>query len=238
MNELKTAIKARKKVFIFIMKDVFVENITYLKNKDNGNFVPAFADNIMIHEFIAELKKNVNSHPITPFDDTSDIIKNLKNQFAGMFQRLLMQEATLTTEKTSYDLQETADKMQSILNDFMTEQQQLVQKINSGIFNNNLTLQYIRNFLGLKNAYLIINDITTLDEFMSLLGFTKKIFATSNFIRVFTKIVSSSEKTIKLSKTLFNDDNTLKDIRDKELLKNLIITEEKPLGMSEDDLPF
>ena len=37
MNELKSAMKDRKKIFIFIAKDVFVENETYLKNRDNAD---------------------------------------------------------------------------------------------------------------------------------------------------------------------------------------------------------
>lgn len=58
MTELSKAIKSRKKIYIYILKEVHAENFTYLANKDK-EFVPYHADNIKIHEFIAELKSTV-----------------------------------------------------------------------------------------------------------------------------------------------------------------------------------
>lgn len=120
MNELKSAMKDRKKIFIFIAKDVFVENETYLKNRDNA-FIPAFADDIKIHEFVAELKATVKNNPIVAFDNTNDITAALRNQFAGMFQRLLTNEATLTNTKTVYDLKESADEIKKAVMSFNEE---------------------------------------------------------------------------------------------------------------------
>ncbi len=227
MNELKAAMKDRKKIFIFIMKDVYVENATYLKNKDN-NFIPAFADNIKIHEFIAELKQTVKNNPITAFDDTSDIIENLKSQFAGMFQRLLTKEATLTNGTTMYDLQETADRMKTMLDNFVEQQDQFVDKFNCSVLVNKVPLQIIRNHLGLSKSYLYLNDIDTIDEFMQLLGFTIEQ-ELPDLIRVYTRITISMRQTLKLSEELFDENNVLKDIRNKEKLKSFIIWEEEEI---------
>ncbi len=239
MNELKAAMKDRKKIFIFIMKDVYVENATYLKNKDN-NFIPAFADNIKIHEFIAELKQTVKNNPITAFDDTSDIIENLKSQFAGMFQRLLTKEATLTNGTTMYDLQETADRMKTMLDNFVEQQDQFVDKFNCSVLVNKVPLQIIRNHLGLSKSYLYLNDIDTIDEFMQLLGFTIEQ-ELPDLIRVYTRITISMRQTLKLSEELFDENNVLKDIRNKEKLKSFIIWEEEEIKSPFDDdsdIPF
>ena len=128
MNELKSAMKDRKKIFIFIAKDVFVENETYLKNRDNA-FIPAFADDIKIHEFVAELKATVKNNPIVAFDNTNDITAALRNQFAGMFQRLLTNEATLTNTKTVYDLKESADEIKKAVMSFNEEKENFFKKI-------------------------------------------------------------------------------------------------------------
>ncbi|MCH5142150.1 MAG: DUF4062 domain-containing protein [Clostridiales bacterium] len=240
MNELKSAMKDRKKIFIFIMKDVFVENTTYLKNKDSGSFVPAFADNIKIHEFIAELKQTVKKNPIIAFENTSDIIENLKLQFAGMFQRLLTQEATLTNSKTMYDLQETADNMKAILSNFIQEQEEFKQKFDCSVLVNKVPLQIIRNHLGLSKAYLYLNDIDTIDEFMTLLGFSISQELPDK-VRVYTKEMLKKTQTLKLSENLFDENYILLDIRNKEKLKSLILWEEvETVSPFDDDgdIPF
>ena len=118
MEVLRTAIKNKKKIYIFITKDVYIENKTYLENKDSGSFKPAFADDIRIHKFIEELKDTVKNNPIEPFETTEEIISSLRNQFAGLFQNLLAREASLTDSKTAYDLQETTDSFRDLLNEF------------------------------------------------------------------------------------------------------------------------
>ena len=240
MNELKSAMKDRKKIFIFIMKDVYVENFTYLKNKDNGSFIPAFADNIKIHEFIAELKQTVKNNPICSFEDTSEIIENLKLQFAGMFQRLLAQEAALSNSKIMNSLQETADNMKAILADFLQEQEHFKEKFDCSVLVNKVPLQIIRTHLGLSKAYLYLNDMDTLDEFMKLLGFTIDQELPDK-VRVYTKNIIGKRKTLKLSEELFDEHGVLLDIRSKEKLKSLIEWEEVPVltDFNDDsDIPF
>ena len=82
MTELSRALSQRKKVFIYIVHDVYTENETYLRNKDKG-FEPAHADDIRIHKFIEELRSTVRNRPILPFRDVSEIIENLRLQFAS-----------------------------------------------------------------------------------------------------------------------------------------------------------
>ena len=49
MNELDVAIKHKKKIYVFISNDVYIENRMYEINKDNGSFKSAYTDNIKIH---------------------------------------------------------------------------------------------------------------------------------------------------------------------------------------------
>lgn len=115
MNEINTAIKNKKKVYIFIANDVFIENRTYEQNKDTGTFKSAYTDDIKIHEYISELKNNNKIHVIESFETTEQIIRTLKLQFAGLFQNLLAREASMTEAKTAYDLQETADEIKNLI---------------------------------------------------------------------------------------------------------------------------
>lgn len=45
-------------------------------------FDPVHVDDIRVHQFIEELKQTVKNHPILPFNNASDIIDNLRLQFA------------------------------------------------------------------------------------------------------------------------------------------------------------
>ena len=122
MNEIQTAIQNKKKVYIFIAKDVYIENRTYEHNMESGNFKSAYADDIRIHSFILELKKNVRVM-IESFDTTDDITRTLKLQFAGLFQNLLSREASLTDSRTACDLQQSSDAIKLVIEELRAEKE-------------------------------------------------------------------------------------------------------------------
>lgn len=147
MNELKKAISQRKKVYIFITHEVYTENMTYQINKDNG-FKPYHVDDIRIHEFISELKQVVNNHPIISFNNVQEILENLKQQFAGLFQHLLSQEATITESKTFTDLKNTSDEIKALIAEFSSEKDSFFSKFNGTIYAPNHIISYIQSLLG------------------------------------------------------------------------------------------
>ena len=171
MREIQTAIKSKKKVYIFIAKDVFIENRTYEKNKESGTFKSAYTDDIRIHEFIFELKNNTKNNVIESFDTTDDIIATLKLQFAGLFQNLLAKDASATDAKTAYDLQESADMMKSIIQDFDSLKTDFFSKFDSTLLYTNRTVFTIKQHLGMEKSAFFAHNIYALDEFMGVLGF-------------------------------------------------------------------
>lgn len=107
MEELQKAVEGRKKIYVYILKDVYVENLIYEKNKKNKGFKLYYADDRRIHEFITLIKNTFKSVPIQSFESAADITSNLRQQFAGMLQRLLSKEATLMETKTFNELSYT-----------------------------------------------------------------------------------------------------------------------------------
>ena len=55
-QELLTALRDNKQVYIFIDKNVDSEYMTYLKNKDNTDIKYCFVDNIQIYKFIEQVR--------------------------------------------------------------------------------------------------------------------------------------------------------------------------------------
>lgn len=233
MNELNTAIKNKKKIYIFVAKDVFIENRTYEQNKDNLGFKSAYTDDIKIHEFISELKNNTRNNPIESFETTDDIIKILKTQFAGVFQNLLAREASLTDSKTAYDLQESVQRVNDIISNFRDEKEEFFKKFDSSIFASNPTLTFIKSKLGMEKSAFFARNAEALDEFMSLLGFEIDLIDDFGDYRKYVRSYPKREVLI-MKDELFDESGRLKLIyKMKDLEKYLIWTED-----NDDDVPF
>lgn len=214
MNEIKTAIKNKKKVYIFIANNVYIENNTYMQNKENGNFKSAYTDNIKIHQFIEELKTFNHSNVITPFDTTDQIINTLKSQFAGLLQNLLTREASLTEAKTAYDLQETVEKFKTLIEFEKEEKEEFLKKYDSSILVSNLLTRRIKKCLNMEKSTFFAKDLEALDEFMELVGY--KSIAVDDVleeVRKYQKIQNKKRYTISLLSRLFNEDGTVRFIK-------------------------
>ena len=236
MKELTTAIKEKKKVYIFIAKDVYIEYRTYLLNKDSGTFKSAYTDDIRIHEFIEQLKNTVKDHVMDSFETTDEIIDNLRKQFAGLLQGLLRREASLSDYKTAYDLQQSADSIQHAIEEFEEKQIAFFQKFDSTIYSVNHTLWTIKNLLGMKKSSFYVQDIDALDEFMSVIGFSSvKVDNRTEDIRKFVKNTYPKSEILVLDKRLFSDDGTFLDIRSREKINEYIHFN---VQGDDDELPF
>lgn len=242
MNELTSAIKARKKIYIYILKEVFFENRTYLLNKDTG-FNPASVDDIRIHEFIAEIKDNVKNHPIEPFENISDITDNLRKQFAGLFQRLLAHEAAITETTTAYDLQSSADKIKNSIDQFDKNAEDFFKRFDGTIFRTNFAVRYLQKELGHTKYQLFISNKDELFDFILSMGFYRLDVLdsddNSNNCTVFKKnnFVDFYKLTI-MNKLFEQNGDIIKDADAKTLRELIILTEEDFIPTDKEEYPF
>ena len=237
MEELRNAIKSRKKVYTYIVKDVFIENSTYEKNKDTGAFNPAFADNIKIHEFISELKETVRNNPISPFESVMEIIENLKLQFSGLFQRLLNKESSATESKTFYDIQATVDDIKILIDSFSEQKEAFFEKFDNSMFALNPVLSAIKRYVGMDCSTFYASNKNGLIEFLCLLnfGFLNSDMPFSSDIQL-RRNNGNFYETITLKDGLFEKDGKLKIIKSKEIIDANLIWETEPIP--EDSFPF
>ena len=235
MEELKTAIKSKKKVYVFIAKDVFIENRTYEQNKESGSFKSAYTDDLKIHEFILSLKKE-NKIVISSFETTDEITNTLKLQFAGLFQSFLQEQARVTNDKITLDLAKTAETIKNLINEMNEYNQEFIKHFDGSVFAVNMTMQYIRKQLGLNKSSIYAKNIDALDEFMGFLGF--KSIDVDDYLedeRKYIKEEFMKKSTLVLKSCLLDDDKNFKDIRNKEILEKSVIW---TVDVVEDDLPF
>lgn len=238
MNEIQTAIKNRKKVYIFIAKDVYIENRTYEYNKENGNFKSAYTDNLKIHEFISELKNN-NRVLIESFDTTDEIISTLKLQFAGLFQNLLAHDASKSESTVVMDLSETASEIKDSVHELREEQDAFFKKFESTVFGRNYTLRAVEEFLGLDKSSIFARNVDALDELMTAFGYNRvSVDNKQEDIRKYTKggDFLSDTYVVVLKKVLVNDDGTFKDIRQNSIIRENLVCSIIPADDTQ--LPF
>ena len=241
MEELQTALKNKKKIYVFIANDVYIENRTYRLNRETGNFRSAYTDNLKIHEYISELSEKVKNHVILPFETTDQIIAVLRAQFAGLFQNYLAREATMTEAKTAYDLQETADSIRRVVESFSEEKEEFFRKFDSTIISNNMTLTVLKKYLGLTNSAIFATDISSLQEIMTLAGYDIIETDDENDLFRYQRITEASgfrtTRTITFCSGLFDDNMSLKNLRSKSVVDENLHYVEETDDIS-DELPF
>lgn len=237
MHEIQTAIRNKKKVYVFISHDVYIENRTYELNKDSGNFKSAYTDNTKIHDFILQLKSEVKNHPILDFGTTDEIISALRLQFAGLFQNFLAREASLTEAQTVYNLQESVEQMKQMVADFSIQHDEFFQKFNGTILAPNRVVNRIAKYLNLGRAKFFAENIDALDDFMDAMQFNRRNVKDTQDIRRYVRednFLYSAELVLK--KFLFEEDGRIKDIRSKAELEEGVVWIEA--SDTDNDLPF
>jgi hypothetical protein len=120
-KELKTAIVLGKQIYIFIEKPVYSEYKTYLKNKEVEGFKPSTVDDSRVFKFIEDIYALQSGNPVEPFELSNDITRFLKEQWAGLFQRLLHESARQKEIDVIEYLKSTASTLNNLIT-FLTEE--------------------------------------------------------------------------------------------------------------------
>lgn len=247
-NELMKARKIGKQTYIFIDENVYHEHNFYNKNKNNHDTIYSFVDNKDIHEFIEEIYNLQSGNPIFPFKVSSDIIESLREQLAGLFQRLISEN----TEKKRSDL------FDNLHNNLKTVEE-LIKFLNAekGSQNHNF-----RQILSLNHPIfakladtaslgfrIFFSNIKELDDLLSQTRGYRRILGEhepeNGYLRVRKSLISRNQHRyvyLTFDKTLFDLEGNLKPQTEILWNNNLItreVHEEEPEENDfSDDIPF
>ena len=227
--ELKTAIEQGKQAYVFIDKSVNAEYQTYLCNKDSKGIKFASVDNVKIFEFIEEIHALKVNNQIQSFDSVLDITKYLREQWAGLFQRLLSESARQKEVKIIEDLKHTSSTLNQLVDYLIAEKSKGDSAINDILFSNHPAFDEVR-----KKGDLPIRIIfSTKDELFSL-------FKSYNFIEDDDAWRSQEGYTvwkiprkgqyIKVADSIFDENGKLKSMTPSDWKDEFILIE--------DDIPF
>lgn len=112
--ELKTALDQYKQVYIFVERDVLSEYRTYLKNKD-AVIEWAAVNDIKIYHFLDDIHNLPNNNAIMSFETGHEIITLLREQWAGLFQRMLQGQASTGTLETAQELRQGLETVRQVV---------------------------------------------------------------------------------------------------------------------------
>jgi hypothetical protein len=134
--ELKTAIELGKQIYIFIESSVSHEFETYPRNKGKEYFIEYnYVDNVEIYEFIKEIKL-FSGIVINSFNNVEELCDYLKEQWAGLFQKLLAKEAKWNEKSILDEMKKTSRSLKELVGYIMEERNNASEAFNQVIFAN------------------------------------------------------------------------------------------------------
>jgi hypothetical protein len=120
-KELKKALETGKQVYIFIDSSVATEYRTYDVNKDTKDMKYAAVDDVKVYEFIEEIYDLPKNNTIQTFSSALDITNFLKDQWAGLFQRLLSDESKKKEVNLITKLSQTSETLNQLVEYLINE---------------------------------------------------------------------------------------------------------------------
>ena len=141
--ELKAALSEGKQVYSFIDANVLSEYETYLINK-NSDTKYRYVDDKRVYEFIEEMKSLNSNNIIKGFETASDIVKFLREQMAGLFQRFLEEQTRVKEVSLIKGLEKTANTLNKLVNYLSDENKDQTDEINKILMINHPFTEYLK----------------------------------------------------------------------------------------------
>ncbi|MCR8659327.1 DUF4062 domain-containing protein [Paenibacillus endoradicis] len=240
--EIKTAHKLGKQVYIFIDKSVLSEYRMFLLNKDIENIRYSFVDDVKIFSFIEEIEALSHNNPISPFENSQEIIFFLREQWAGLFQRLLQQQSKLGESKTLENINATTQTLNKLVNFLTEERKNSDTAIKEILLSNHPVFQRLRDVTNTSYRIFFTNT-EELEQWLKARQFAEKEFVEYDDFANFHEYKTESNDYVyylNIQRSIFDENDKLKVYTQSDWNDEWVqlIKESKGITISEDDLPF
>jgi hypothetical protein len=245
-TELKVALEQAKQVYIFVEREVYHEFRTYERNRDS-KIRWASVDNPRIYEFLGEAYALKNNNPIQPFETSYDITENLKEQWAGLFQRLLAQQSLGIQASLFHDLKQSLDNARSLLDVVASQADRRDEVVADIILTNHPIFVTLRSAMNVPYRF-IFSDFEEFKKWIRNRGFTEDTFSSDEYRSEWFKLDKSKGNTESLyvNRCVFDSNGKLKpftveDWSDEFVTFSIRKTKSSTGGFTvdlDDDVPF
>jgi hypothetical protein len=244
--ELKTALEHNKQVYIFVERDVYNEYRTYSANRDKDVDWQSVNDKL-IFEFIAEVYSLPANNAVMAFETSHDIVALLREQWAGLFQRLLMESSNQSSYTLMRELKLTLDTSRKLAEVLAAERHEGDRVVQDLLLTSHPIFGSIREKMSIPYRVFF----TSKQELDSWLGArTFKIddswSVDDQFYQWENDTLSRGKSigTVQVLKDLFDADGGLKTVRSDQWDNSWVqytVTKKKPTSGFpdlDDDVPF
>ena len=225
-EELRTAIKHNKQVYIFIDKNVLAEYEIYLVNK-KGTITYKYADTVKIHQFIEEIKGLASNNNIKSFETSADILHYLKEQLAGLFQSFLDSQSKAREYSLAQKLEAVTKNLENTIDSLVEFNKTSREGASNLMKMTHPIVGRLSEVLGLRFGFWI-EDYKGLSNLLFNLGWSSQeeyenstANSTYNWQRNYTKYYRLS-----VSKNLFSSDGKLIEIKYSDWKDEWVVMEE------------
>lgn len=236
--ELKAALSEGKQVYSFVDANVLSEYETYLINK-NSETKYRYVDDKRVYEFIEEMKSLNSNNIIKGFETASDIVKFLREQMAGLFQRFLEEQTRVKEVSLIKGLEKTANTLNKLVNYLSDENKDQTDEINKILMINHPLVEELKTKLDVTYNFYFegIYDVKQLVRARGYVFSEELPFGDPDPFYEWEKSANRKKYILKISKDVFDEDDRLKFIR-KSDWKNEYVTHIIEEKKEDDDLPF
>jgi len=238
-KEIKTAIELGKQIYIFIERSVHAEYATYLSNKEVVGFRPSSVNDIRVFQFIEEIYGLPAGNPVEAFEISEDIVHYLREQWAGLFQRLLQESARQKEINIIEGLQTTAATLKQLVTFLTQEKGKGSEAIKDILLSTHPAFAAIKKAAEIQYRVVFYN-LAELDALLSARGYVKDTkFAPKGFI---DWDHGKNSNGIRVSTSIFDENGKLCIITPEQWDAKFVATytNDPPelAEPSDDDVPF
>lgn len=171
--EVLKAIEYSIPVFAFVDEKVLHDHFVYIKNKDLSDkiFYPSIEKQETakyIFEFIDFLKHRIKGNSLIKFSNIEDIENHLRKQWASLFQRLLKEQRSVTSEHNKMvDISEQIEDIKTAILSTIDNSQN--REVARGTIKYRRLIDLIIN-LHISDESLIFSSATTFEQFLNNVG--------------------------------------------------------------------
>ncbi len=245
-TELRVALELQRQVYVFVERDVYHEYRTYEKNK-GASLTWASVDDVRIFQFLDEIYKLKNNNPVQPFETSFQITQMLKDQWAGLFQRLLAQSVVESQGNLFIELRhslETARSLVEVISARTDEKDSIVENL---VLTNHPIFSAVRTAMNVPYRVLFY-DLDEMNKWLEARSYKKEDESLEAYEDKYewinTSKVSGNISTLFVSKVLFDEHGKLKPYLgewDEGLVAHNVRKPRKKVGSFDDlddDIPF
>ena len=209
-TELKVALESGKQVYVFVDSGVYHEHKTFERNKDT-RIKWASVDNLQIFAFLSEIYDLKNNNPVQPFDTSFDIVSNLREQWAGLFQRLLVQQSSGLQASLFHELKQALDAARSLVDVVSSKADKGNAAVADIILTTHPLFAALRKAMGVPYRF-VFEDVSEFETWISARGFSEEILNTDESKLEWFRVDKRNGNTefLTLSKDVFDGNGRLR----------------------------